>query len=56
MKKSRRREGFEDNHGETCMCRRCRSRTEALYRKAIKTRIRSTKNIVDLFKTAEDDE
>jgi len=31
MKKSRKREFAKENHGETCMCRKCRAKMEAIF-------------------------
>jgi hypothetical protein len=31
MKKSRKREFAKEKHGETCMCKRCRAKIEAIF-------------------------
>lgn len=44
MKKGKKREHAKERHGETCMCKKCRGRIEAVfYRKGTKTRLRDFK-------------
>lgn len=48
MKKSRKDEFGREKHGDTCMCRRCRSREEARLRDSIRTQLRDL-NLKDLI-------
>lgn len=55
MKKVRKQDHARERHGETCMCKKCRSRIEAMfYRKGVKTRFRDIK--ANIMVAREDDD
>jgi hypothetical protein len=54
MKKTRKHEYAKDKHGETCMCKRCRARIEAVFYRKGQPKI-SGRDYKDLGQDSHDD-